>query len=69
MTASVEARQLYQPCDFARIISWHPESVRRAIREGRIKAVRISRGLRIPAEEVARICKNGLPSTPDQGEA
>jgi excisionase family DNA binding protein len=56
-----EAR-LYEPRAFARVISWHPESVRRAIRQGRIKAVRLGGGWRIPADEVSRICSAGLPS-------
>lgn len=56
-----EAR-LYEPRAFARVIAWHPESVRRAIRQGRIKAVRLGGGWRIPADEVSRICSAGLPS-------
>jgi len=53
---------LYEPRVFARVISWHPESVRRAIRQGRIRAVRLGGGWRIPADEVARIVSAGLPS-------
>lgn len=56
-----EAR-LYEPRAFARVISWHPESVRRAIRQKRIRAVRLGNGWRIPADEVSRIMTAGLPS-------
>lgn len=34
------------------------------IRQGRIRAIRLGNGYRIPAEEVARICSAGLPATP-----
>lgn len=55
---------MFQPFEFASVIRWHPESVRRAIREGRIKAIRMGNGWRIPGDEVARILTNGLPVTP-----
>ena len=42
-------------------ISWHPESVRRAIREGRIKAKQFGREWRIMPDEIARIMDEGLP--------
>ena len=56
-----EKSKLFEPGDFARLISWHPESVRRAIRQGRIHAVRFGKQWRIPCAEVARIMENGLP--------
>jgi excisionase family DNA binding protein len=42
-------------------IHYHPESVRRAIRQGRINALRFGQGWRIPAPEVRRILATGLP--------
>lgn len=42
-------------------IAYHPESVRRAIRQGRIHALRFGKGWRIPANEVRRILTEGLP--------
>jgi excisionase family DNA binding protein len=51
--------------ELAAQIKYHPESVRRAIRQGRINALRFGAGWRIPAREVARILTTGLPySTP-----
>lgn len=47
--------------EFASQISWHPESVRRAIRDGRIKAKQFGRTWRIMPDEVARIMAEGLP--------
>ena len=40
---------------------YHPESVRRAIRQGRIRGLRFGQGWRIPAPEVRRILATGLP--------
>ena len=42
-------------------IHYHPESVRRAIRQGRIHALPFGVGWRIPATEAARILAMGLP--------
>ena len=50
----------YTPAEFATIIRFHPESIRRAIRSGRIASVRFSRKLLIPAAEAARIFAQGL---------
>jgi excisionase family DNA binding protein len=47
--------------ELAAQIKYHPESVRRAIRQGRINALRFGAGWRIPAPEVARILTTGLP--------
>jgi excisionase family DNA binding protein len=47
--------------ELAARIKYHPESVRRAIRQGRIHALPFGAGWRIPAQEVARILTNGLP--------
>ena len=47
--------------ELAARIKSHPESVRRAIRQGRIHALQFGAGWRIPAQEVARILTAGLP--------
>jgi excisionase family DNA binding protein len=47
--------------ELAARIKYHPESVRRAIRQGRINALQFGTGWRIPAPEVQRILTNGLP--------
>ena len=52
----------YTPAQFAKIISYHAESVRRCIREGRIAAKSYGRGWRIPPDEAQRILANGLPA-------
>ena len=46
---------------FAEKIHYHPESVRRAIRQGRIHALPFGTSWRIPAGEVRRIMSTGLP--------
>lgn len=48
--------------EVATLINFHTESVRRAIRQGRIKALPFGRCLRIPGEEVERILSEGLPA-------
>jgi len=45
----------------ARLVQYHPESIRRCIRQGRIRALPFGGGYRIPAAEVARILSEGLP--------
>ena len=47
--------------ELAARIKYHPESVRRAIRQGRIHALPFGTGWRIPAQEAARILATGLP--------
>jgi excisionase family DNA binding protein len=47
--------------ELAALISWHPESVRRAIRDGRIEAKQFGRTWRILPVEVTRILSEGLP--------
>lgn len=46
----------------AALLGYHEETIRRLIREGRIRALRFGRNYRIPADEVARIMTEGLPS-------
>lgn len=47
--------------EFASLIGYHPGTVRRLIRAGRIKAVQFGKQWRIPQVEVGRILKDGLP--------
>ena len=47
------------PWQLAERWGWHPESVRRAIRQGRIAAVVISRRLLVPTGEIERIEHEG----------
>ena len=46
----------------AAILQFHPESVRRAIRAGRIKAIKVGQEWRIPHEVAESILREGLPS-------
>mgnify|MGYP001551791497 CR=1 FL=1 len=55
--------------ELASRIKYHPESVRRAIRQGRIHAVQFGCGWRIMPLEVARILANGLPYHAARGKA
>ncbi len=45
----------------AALIHYHPESIRRAIRQGRIQAQRFGAGYRIQPTEARRIVSEGLP--------
>jgi excisionase family DNA binding protein len=47
--------------ELAARIKYHPESVRRAIRQGRIHALPFGQSYRIPPAEVASIMATGLP--------
>jgi len=47
---------------YAPRIGWHPESLRRACREGRLCAVKVGREWRIPRGEAARIEAEGIRS-------
>jgi len=49
----------FTPAQLARRWGWHVESVRRAIRQGRIEAVVISRRLLVPVAEICRIETEG----------
>jgi len=52
---------LFTPEEVAAAISFHPESIRRAVRGGRIAAVKLGAAWRIPAAELQRIVTQGLP--------
>ena len=53
--------QLLRTDRVALAVDWHPGSVRRAIRQGRIKAVRVGQEWRVSTEELARLQREGLP--------
>lgn len=54
------AGRLLEPGELAGLVSFHPESVRRAIRQGRIRALKFGNSWRIPSSEVARLMTQGL---------
>jgi len=47
--------------EFAEVVKYHRESVRRAIRQGRVHALKFGSSYRIPLPEVRRIMATGLP--------
>ena len=54
--------KLWLPCELAAAARLHAESVRRAIRQGRIPdVIRFGRSLRIPDATARQILTNGLP--------
>jgi len=53
--------RLYTPAHVAGVLAYHPESVRRAIRQGRIKAIKCGDGWRVRDDELERLCRDGLP--------
>lgn len=58
---SFKQRDMLSPNQLAAIIGWHEESVRRAIRQGRIPAVKMGRNWRIQLETAEMIRQNGIP--------
>jgi excisionase family DNA binding protein len=60
VTEAMTAGRLLEPGELAGLVSFHPESVRRAIRQGRIRALKFGNSWRIPSAEVARIITQGL---------
>jgi excisionase family DNA binding protein len=58
---STPSEAAYTVEEVAGVIKYHPESVRRAIRQGRISALQFGAGYRIPAAELRRILTSGLP--------
>jgi hypothetical protein len=52
---------LIGPKTLASKIDWHEESVRRALRQGRIKGIKLGRGWRISRGVLAEIMVNGIP--------
>lgn len=47
---------------FAKAVHLHPESVRRALRSGRLESVKVGRLWRIPSSALSRVCNAGLPA-------
>ena len=54
--------RLFKVNEVAAQIQQHPGSVRRAIRQGRIKAIRFGQTWRISPEELRRLMTEGLPA-------
>lgn len=52
--------QLYLPTEVADALRYHIESVRRAIRQGRIKAIKTGRQWRVARAELDRLLREGL---------
>ena len=52
----------YTSDGLADLLEYHRESVRRACRAGRIKAIKIGREWRITQDEAGRILAEGLPA-------
>ena len=50
------------PEELADLVTLHPESIRRAIRDHRIKAQKVGPFWRIPRSEAAHILAHGLPA-------
>jgi len=59
-TAARPERDLFPIKDVADRLSLCYRSVHRAVREGRIKSIRIGGSVRIPADELKRICEKGF---------
>ncbi|MHC1763102.1 MAG: helix-turn-helix domain-containing protein [Verrucomicrobiia bacterium] len=53
---------LYDAHQAARWLSFHPETIRRLIREGRIAAVRLGPKLRVRGRDLLAIIEQGLPA-------
>ena len=47
--------------ELADLLQYHPESLRRAIRQGRIRTILVGRQHRVPPEVVQQILTEGLP--------
>ncbi len=61
-SACNNAPRLWLTGELASAARLHPESVRRAVRQGRIQVIRFGRGLRITDAEAQRILAGGLPA-------
>ena len=57
---SGSAHTLLLPSEVADALRYHIESVRRAIRQGRIKAIKAGRQWRVPRAELDRLLREGL---------
>jgi hypothetical protein len=61
-SACNNAPRLWLTGELATAARLHPESVRRAVRQGRIPVLRFGRGLRIPDAVAREILAKGLPA-------
>lgn len=61
MSEKALSNRLLTADELAAAIQYHPESVRRMIRAGRIRALPFGKHWRIPLPEVERILAHGLP--------
>lgn len=52
----------YTTDEFAAALRYHPESIRRLVRAGRIHALKFGRTWRIPHAVAERIAREGLPT-------
>ncbi len=43
------------PEEFGAAVRWHPETIRRCIRQGRVKALKLGRRFLIPRSELDRV--------------
>jgi len=68
-THRTDGSKYFTPRQVAERWAWHPESVRRAIRQRRIEAVVISRRLLVPVVEVTRIEAEGCITRRETYEA
>ncbi len=59
-TLSFGGSDLFLPTEVAQALRYHIESVRRAIRQGRIKAIKAGRQWRVPRAELDRLLREGL---------
>jgi len=55
-------RDLFLVDAVAARLSWHPESLRRAIRSGRVHAVKLGKTWRIAQSEIDRVIAEGVPA-------
>jgi excisionase family DNA binding protein len=62
------ADRFYTPEELAAMLKVTRQAIYNWIQQGRMEAVRIGRTVRIPAEEVERLLREGRsPRRPDQG--
>ena len=59
-TVPGESRPPFTPGELAERWRWHPESVRRAVRDGRFDSIIVGRRRLIPASEVERVEREGF---------
>ena len=63
-TTVPELPALLNTAQFADLIGYHRESVRRLVRDGLVEALRFGRSYRIPRTVAERILEEGLPTVP-----